>query len=240
MRDEFPTSVLQFGIKLSIQPPSGVRNNVLRTTRHRQRTRNIGDREIAGLYKRPGTAWRSFCSTERRKFGGIGWNIPYEWMASDLQTAVMQLQLLMDVEDVSQIPFKDMQSMVGTITYGGRITDKWDSPVCDSLLAPLLCENALTDNYDLGNGYTAPSNPLISLKETAEHARTSMSAIDSPSCLDCMKMEISRSTAKRLEPFFHPDMEGAVKEISNSSNIVDEMVKGIRNGCQRWWSSWNQ
>ena len=30
---------------------------------------------------------------ERRKFGAIGWNIPYEWMNSDLKTGIMQLRM---------------------------------------------------------------------------------------------------------------------------------------------------
>ena len=29
---------------------------------------------------------------ERRKFGAVGWNIPYEWMNSDLKTAIMQVR----------------------------------------------------------------------------------------------------------------------------------------------------
>lgn len=28
---------------------------------------------------------------ERRKFGAVGWNIPYEWMNSDLKAAIMQV-----------------------------------------------------------------------------------------------------------------------------------------------------
>lgn len=29
---------------------------------------------------------------ERRKFGAVGWNIPYEWMNSDLKAAIMQVR----------------------------------------------------------------------------------------------------------------------------------------------------
>lgn len=28
---------------------------------------------------------------ERRKYGAVGWNIPYEWMNSDLKAAMMQV-----------------------------------------------------------------------------------------------------------------------------------------------------
>lgn len=33
---------------------------------------------------------------ERRKFGAIGWNIPYEWMDSDFDTSKQQLKMYLD------------------------------------------------------------------------------------------------------------------------------------------------
>lgn len=33
---------------------------------------------------------------ERRKYGAIGWNIPYEWMNSDFDTSQMQLKMYLD------------------------------------------------------------------------------------------------------------------------------------------------
>ena len=33
---------------------------------------------------------------ERRKYGAIGWNIPYEWMNSDFVTSKTQLKMYLD------------------------------------------------------------------------------------------------------------------------------------------------
>ena len=55
---------------------------------------------------------------ERRKFGAIGWNIPYEWMNSDLKTGIMQLRMYL--EEQPNVPYVTLNSVVGDITYGGR------------------------------------------------------------------------------------------------------------------------
>lgn len=60
---------------------------------------------------------------ERRKFGAIGWNIPYEWMNSDLKTGIMQLRMYL--EEQPRVPYVTLNSVVGDITYGGRCVVGW-------------------------------------------------------------------------------------------------------------------
>ena len=219
---EFPVSILQVGIKLSMQPPRGVRANMLRglgtdiaaenflfernKNKRKKNKKKVqaqndeekNENENAAKEEKEedkedqeeeidyGTAsyckmlyalvFYHACVLERRKFGGIGWNIPYEWMASDLKTGVLQLQLYLphvydeegmkissydtNQEYLNNVPFDAIQMMMGEINYGGRVTDKWDlRPVAD-ILGSLMCR-ALVDptekNYSLVPGSVTSS-----------------------------------------------------------------------------------
>lgn len=81
----FPISVLQNSVKMTIEPPQGLRANLLRTYK------NLDDKELDDCRK--SDAYKKllfgFCLfhaiiQDRRKFGAIGWNIPYEFTNEDL------------------------------------------------------------------------------------------------------------------------------------------------------------
>ncbi|CAN0459342.1 unnamed protein product, partial [Ectocarpus sp. 12 AP-2014] len=69
---------------------------------------------------------------ERRKFGAVGWNIPYEWMNSDLKAAMMQVRMY--VEEQDDVPWDTLNVIVADVTYGGRVTDVWDKRTIASIM----------------------------------------------------------------------------------------------------------
>jgi dynein heavy chain len=126
--DKFPVPVLQNGIKITNEPPRGIKANLSRTFADLSEDQFEGCSKSAAFKKLLfGLAFYNALILERRKFGAVGWNIPYQWMNSDLKTAMLQLQLYL--EEQEDIPYETLNVMVADISYGGRITDKWVSSI---------------------------------------------------------------------------------------------------------------
>lgn len=141
----FPASILQKGIKLTIEPPKGIRANLRQT--YTQMDPDSYDKTDSPTYKTLLFCLSMFhaIALERRKFGPIGWNIPYQWMNSDLETS--QKHLLMHLEDAQAVPFETLTTLIGLINYGGRITDYNDERVVSALLAKFFNPNVFESGY---------------------------------------------------------------------------------------------
>jgi dynein heavy chain len=86
---------------------------------------------------------------ERRKYGPLGWNIPYEFNESDLRISVRQLKMFIDEND--KIPFPALKYLIAECNYGGRVTDDKDRRLITTLLDDYFNDDVLNDkNYKLG------------------------------------------------------------------------------------------
>ncbi|CAL8269818.1 unnamed protein product, partial [Gadus morhua 'NCC'] len=141
----FPITVLQNSVKVTNEPPKGLRANVRRAFN-----------EISGSYFEEhvlGRPWRKIVFgvcffhaiiQERKKFGPLGWNIGYEFSDSDRECALLNLQLY--CKDTT-IPWDALTYITGEITYGGRVTDAWDQRCLRTVLKGFFSPGTLEPGY---------------------------------------------------------------------------------------------
>lgn len=94
----FPVPVLQSGVKITNEPPKGLKANMIGTLD------NVGEEMYDSCTNHPreykklvfALAYFHACILERRKYGAIGWNERYEWMNADFECSNMQLMLFLE------------------------------------------------------------------------------------------------------------------------------------------------
>jgi dynein heavy chain len=86
---------------------------------------------------------------ERRKFGPLGFCVPYEFNITDLEASLLFLDRhIYNAEAVNQQPsWETIRYMVCMIQYGGRITDQVDFDLFQSYGAEWLDEKIMQSNF---------------------------------------------------------------------------------------------
>ena len=173
----FPVPVLQNGIKLTNEPPKGLRANLNRTMAGLETWTPFdkvqgADTFADGMSKVK--AWKqlvfSLCFfhavlQERRKFGPLGFNTAYQFDDSDLETSVTVLKMF--IEEQPQIPWGALLYITGQINYGGRVTDDWDRRCLMAILGRYYSTATLADGNKFspsGTYYVPEVGPIAGFK----------------------------------------------------------------------------
>lgn len=144
----FPVSVLQNSVKMTMEPPSGLRQNLLQNYEGFDNAA-LNDCRKPADYKKLLFAFSFFHAIvqDRRKFGAIGWNIPYAFTYEDFNVCCRQLKIFLDNYD--EIPFKVLNTLGAEINYGGRVTDDKDVRLIGSILARFVQPGVLENGFGL-------------------------------------------------------------------------------------------
>jgi dynein heavy chain len=181
----FPIGLLQMAIKVTLEPPQGLKAGLSRTYQ------TLVSQEV--LDKIDNDKWRLLLFVlafehsivqERRKFGPIGWCVPYEYNSADFEACANFLERYLSSTVTVGLPISwtTVQYMISEVQYGGRITDDLDRELFntyvakwfnDDIFKPAFCFN----NYPNDFNYKVPEG--LEIQAYRDYIDT-LPTVDSP------------------------------------------------------------
>jgi dynein heavy chain len=164
--DLFPTQLLHKSIKLVNEPPMGIRAGLTRSC-------DSINQDFLDSVATP--EWKLLVYSimflhsviqERRKFGPMGWNIPYEFNSGDMNASMSFCRKHFRSSENSGRPISwpTVKYMVCEIQYGGRVTDDYDRRLLNTIGDKWLSSKMMHPDMEFSKGYGYP--PLHSIELT--------------------------------------------------------------------------
>ena len=170
---EIPIGILERSIKLTNEPPQGLKPNMKRafTFFSREQIEKFDSKVKTILFA---LCYYHSVVIERRKFGPKGWNMSYPFSVGDLRDSAIVLENYMERNAASgKVPWDDLRYIFGEIMYGGHIVDDRDRRLnmtfLESLMKDSLLDEAELFPYIEGKGISFRCPGSLSYDKYIEH-----------------------------------------------------------------------
>jgi len=161
---KFPIGLLQMAIKITNEAPAGVRAGLKNS--YAWVTQDMLDAQSQPQWKSMlyALCFMHTIVQERRKFGPLGFNIPYEFNQSDLSACVQYMQNHLSLSDSKKRPmdWDAINYMICDVQYGGRITDDWDRKLFNTYGQVWLSPVIFDASFRFHEGYKIPAGMEVS------------------------------------------------------------------------------
>ena len=163
---DFPLGLLQMSTKCTNEPPAGLKAGLLRsytTMVDQDKLERIDGKEEGKMWRKLVYALSFLHSVvqERRKFGPLGWCIPYEYNQGDQFACSTFLEKHLYNGPIS---WPTVQYMVCDVQYGGKITDSLDRRMFSFYTSKWMTPETLADSFTF-----QPQNPILKIPNNFQY-----------------------------------------------------------------------
>ena len=175
---DIPIGILDRSIKMTNEPPAGLKANLKRAFTFFNREDIDEKMETKVKCILFGLCFFHSLVIERRKFGSKGWNMTYPFNMGDLRDSSIVLGNYLEMNQSSgKIPWDDLRYIFGAIMYGGHIVDDRDRFLAMTYLQVIMQDHLFDEGemfpfYEKADGFKAP--PATSYDRYLEHIENNM------------------------------------------------------------------
>eukprot|EP00742_Colponemidia_sp_Colp-10_P004139 GILJ01004417.1.p1 GENE.GILJ01004417.1~~GILJ01004417.1.p1 ORF type:complete len:2854 (+),score=646.67 GILJ01004417.1:919-8562(+) len=173
--NDIPIGILERSIKMTNEPPSGLKANLKRafTLFTREEVEEKDSKLKAILF---GLCHFHAIMLERKKFGPLGYNMQYPFSMGDLRDSAAVLVNYLEINSPTKIPWDDLRYLFGEIMYGGHIVDDWDRKLCKNYLEFYMVDELLEEKelfpYADGKEFVYKAPPTLTYDQYVAHLGT--------------------------------------------------------------------
>ena len=209
----FPISILQNSLKVTTEPPKGIKKNMLKIYNNIVPDSFPDDDAVPDLKKYLNLvfalSWFHSLVIERKKFRTLGWNVLYDFNDSDFIFSERLIRGIVRNSEGERTAGKSLQwdaiqYIISEVNYGGRVTDDKDRRLLNLYSSELFREELLDNEIQFGLSELRPDYkvPKCPIADQAQGKSKAADFIKNPNQM----VQLKSIYVKEIEDLF-PNLE---------------------------------